>query len=151
MIIGALWWLEQWHKAHKPYYQYADDSSYGMPASVLYATMTGVVPAAFIAASPYGQLQRITMGIEDYSSRRAYDKSTLHFSTKFPFARRKFVHSAGKRAALKFGARVGARFVPGLGWALFAVDMWHVGKWIGHKTKHLVEKPPGSTPGLIDS
>ena len=151
MFIHGLWWIEQWHEWHAPYYQYADDSPEGRVASPIYAIMTGVAPAVGISLGTYGGIQAITMGLEDYSSRRAYDKATLHFSTTFPFARRQFVHSAGKRAALKFGARVGARFMPGLGWALFAVDMWHVGKWIGHKTKHLVEKPPGSTPGLIGS
>ena len=30
--------------------------------------------------------------------------------------------------------RVGARFSPIVGWALFAYDMWSVGKWIGEKT-----------------
>ncbi len=132
MIIGGLWWLEQWHKWHSPYYQYADDSPEGQVGSVIYSIMTGVVPAVGIAVSPYGQLQRQTIRLESYIANRGYQGHQFRFSMskgKFVFGR-----PLAKRAALKLGARIGARFVPGLGWALLVVDAWAVGKWIGKKT-----------------
>jgi hypothetical protein len=132
MIVGGLWWLEQWHKWHAPYYQYADDSPEGMPASVLYASMTGVAPALAIGVSPYAQLQRVTMGLEDYVANRGYQGRQFRFSMsqgKFLFGR-----SLSKRMALRMAAKVGARFVPGVGWALLVVDAWAVGKWLGEKT-----------------
>ncbi len=38
--------------------------------------------------------------------------------------------SVGRKAA----AKIASRWVPVLGWALFALDMWAVGKWVGKHT-----------------
>ncbi len=43
--------------------------------------------------------------------------------------------SFAMRGGLRWTAtKVGARFIPYLGWALLAYDLWSVGKWIGGKT-----------------
>ena len=132
MFIHGLWWIEQWHEWHAPYYQYADDSPEGQVASPIYAILTGVAPAVGISLGTYGGIQAITMGLEDYVERRAYQGR--HWAFDIKSARFTFSRSASRRMLLRGAAKVGARVVPGLGWALFAVDMWHVGKWIGKKT-----------------
>ncbi len=39
------------------------------------------------------------------------------------------------RGGLRWGAiKVGSRFIPYVGWALLAADLWSLGKWIGEKT-----------------
>jgi hypothetical protein len=133
MIVGGLWWLEQWHEAHKPFYKYADDSGpTGAAASVIYATMTGVAPAIAIGASPYGHMQLATMRMEDYVARRGYQGRHWNFDIvqkRFTFSRT-FSH----RLMLRTGAKIGARVIPYAGWALLMLDAWHVGKWIGEKT-----------------
>ncbi len=64
---------------------------------------------------------------------------------KIPYAPR---HTAGFNVTTKsitpfwrrvpvarlIGAKVATRFIPVVGWGLFALDMWMVGKWIGEKT-----------------
>jgi len=41
----------------------------------------------------------------------------------------------GSRGGMRLLAlKVGARFIPYAGWALFAYDLWSLGKWIGEKT-----------------
>ena len=132
MFIHGLWWVEQWHKAHKPFYQYADDSPEGQVGSVIYAITTGVFPAVGISLGTYGGIQQATMGLERYVENRVYQGHFWAFDMKshrFTFSR-----SASRRMLLKGAAKVGARAIPYAGWALFALDMWHVGKWIGEKT-----------------
>ena len=156
MFIGALWVLEQEQKffeAHFTQTKHPLDTRAG--TLVVGATMVGAIAqTGFIGGMPYRSLIGL-VGREDAFLR----KLTLHsprssggkgvpigFSFR-PFGPKFMRASAGR----KFAAKAVGRFVPGLGWVLFAADMWMVGKWIGNKTKHLVEKPPGSTPGLIDS
>ncbi len=136
MIRGAIWWLEQWHAMNKHYdfYDAWDDSPEGAVASPFYFAMTGVFPAVFIGVSPYGHMQRATMNLEGYVARKAWNKSNIVINARPPFFHRRFTHSAGKRLILKGGAKLGARAIPYLGWALLAVDAWMVGKWIGEQT-----------------
>ncbi len=43
--------------------------------------------------------------------------------------------SFAMRGGLRWTAtKVGSRFIPYVGWALLAVDLWSMGKWIGEKT-----------------
>lgn len=132
MIIGGLWWIEQWHKAHKKFYGYADDSPEGQVGSVVYAIMTGVAPAVAISASPYGYMQIVKHNADDYLARRGYQGRHWAFdirSKRFTFSR-----SFSRRLLLRGGAKLATRAIPVVGWALFAWDMWLVGKWIGRKT-----------------
>lgn len=136
MIRGAIWWLEQWHKANKPFYHFWDDSPEGQVGGPVFAMMTGIAPAIGIAVSPYGQLQRRTIALESYVAREAWSKGSpfVRSTPKGLIFGKRFTHSAGKRLILKGGAKLGARAIPYLGWALLVVDAWMVGKWIGEQT-----------------
>lgn len=140
MIRHGFWWLDQWNKAHSDFYDpvlSAGDKpkhaqfAAGVGAPLWFAG-TGLAPAAVISGSPYAFMQRGTMFLEDYVERKAYNRSILTVSPRVISNR--FVHSAGKRAALKFSAKLGARAIPYAGWALLGYDLWSLGKWIGEKT-----------------
>lgn len=53
----------------------------------------------------------------------------------FSISKGKVTARFAKRSSAKlFAAKAGSRFIPYLGWALLAYDLWHVGKWIGERT-----------------
>ncbi len=128
MIIGSLWYLDQWYKnplgGGIARSMMASQSSEGemMPAALLYSLTTAGIPAVHIAGLPYHSIANVSYDMLDY-----VDRTDSIWRSQLP-------RLASKKGMLRLGAKVGGRAIPGLGWALFAVDMWHVGKWIGEKT-----------------
>jgi hypothetical protein len=85
---------------------------------------------AYVAAQPYVKIMHVA-GEADMFLRAAKLNEPIGFSlSKGKVTARFAKHSAKKMLA----AKIGARFIPYAGWALFAFDMWRLGKWIGKET-----------------
>jgi hypothetical protein len=128
MIIGALWYIDQWNKnplgGGLARGMMASSSSEGemVPAALMYSLATAGVPAVHIAGMPYHTIAQKSYDMLEYAER-----TDSMWRSQIP-------KLASRKGMLRLGAKVGGRVVPGLGWALFALDMWYVGKWIGEKT-----------------
>ena len=123
MIHHAIWVAEQqlaWSKRNfKPTKD--NEGVWHITTSPFY-----LIPFAAISSAPYAM-------IATTSSNLAWQVETNAMQVQL--ARSYGIRRIGARSALKFGlTKVASRAVPGLGYALLAVDMWHVGKWIGEKT-----------------
>ena len=98
----------------------------------------GAVQTFFIGTAPYHGLYKMGSSMaldadritEAISRERWIGRSPLWRHFNLTWGTKPARSQLFKRAALKLGSRA----VPGLGWALFVVDMWAVGKWIGEKT-----------------
>lgn len=141
MFIGALWVLEQQQKAWDwlfPQKIPVDTPGKSVMAGALLTAMG--VQTAIIGSTPYVQMVNL-VNREDlflrqlklHSSRSAGGMGIPQGFQLVPGKgfRAKFMKASFARS---FGAKVATRFIPYAGWALFAVDMFHVGKWIGEKT-----------------
>jgi len=96
-----------------------------------------------VAVSPYynihQQAARLSWAVDDVRHTRKvrakYGRLGAKFRTMgywnyFPKHR-----SFAMRGGWRWGAaKVGSRFIPYVGWALLAWDLWTLGKWIGEKT-----------------
>ncbi len=135
MLTSSLWYLEKWHdhkfgwKYTKELTKYHKDSILIAPLSVGHGVGTGIVIPTMLAVSPYVGIQKSTMGLEDYLERKAYSGS--QFSVKG--GQIQFERSARKRMFLKGAAKFGSRFIPYVGWALFATDLYMAAKFLKSK------------------
>ena len=118
MTLTVAWWLHQ----HAPEH----------PAGVLAVPLIGVAGAPYDAFTRAGSsLRRFNRGValqRAATSQHAYmvrhgmkisQSSAAHFAQAG-------VGRARTRLALRFGAKMGARLIPGLGWALLAYDVYTV-------------------------
>ena len=136
MFITALWVLEQEQKAFDwmfPYKKQLSSTSESIVAGGLLTAAAG--QTALIGSTPYSLIARVSGNADLYLRQVAldakwYNPSGFKFGGKLGIIPTYTKHRAGKVLA----AKIGARFIPYAGWALFAYDMWHVGKWIGEKT-----------------
>ncbi len=145
----AIWAMEQEQKALK---WLRDDSSSGSPkrmsdlspAEQVFVSTAGtgwVIAHSYVAAQPYAQMfgyaakeDRFLRELALHSARSSggmgvslgfrWGVGIKGFQTKFMTA------TAGRKLA----AKAASRFIPYAGWALLALDLWHVGKWIGEQT-----------------
>lgn len=118
MITGAVWYLDQlathkWGGKAAIRAVQIDDSLAG--PMIIAGFAWGLVPAAHIAAVPYSKIVRTTQDIRSFLYR------TSHYYI-FP--------KGSARARNKLLAKIGARAVPGLGWALLAYDLYSAGKYL---------------------
>jgi len=142
MIILAAWLLEKEWQAVE--WIAADDAD---PLDKL--AMKGVLAVSTapiwigVGVSPYYTLSqqqaRLSWAVDDVRHTRKMRAKYGRLGAKF----RTFTHwnyfpkhrSFAMRGGLRWGAtKVGSRFIPYVGWALLAYDLWSVGKWIGEKT-----------------
>jgi hypothetical protein len=138
MFSTALWVLDQEQKVYERHF--GSPTTHESELSALALTGAGV-QTAVLGGSPYrgmiywyGHEEFFQEQLFKHSRRSAGGKGVpLGFTfgkgiSGFQF---RFMKASFGR---KLAAKVATRFIPGLGWALFAVDMWHVGKWIGRHT-----------------
>jgi len=137
MFIGALWVLEQeqkvfehlWGKAGLSIDQHPLETGSG--TAVFSGAMIGAIAqTGYVGSLPYSRLMSVSGDLDTFVRRSVLNEPTGFSLSKGKITARFAKHRAGKVLA----AKIGARFIPYAGWALFAVDMWHVGKWIGEKT-----------------
>lgn len=128
MIIGAFWYLDKW--AHSGFGDFAwsmaktdDGENMMMPGALVFSLATAGVPALAIAAMPYQTISVASSKLDEY----VYRTSTTGKMSSFSFTKRRFVYS--NRWLLRSAAKIGARAVPGLGWALLAYDLYTVADW----------------------
>jgi hypothetical protein len=140
MFITALWVLEQearWVRSllgpdTTPGKLTADE----IAAIGVFGTM-GAVQSFFITAAPYHGLYKMGSSMaldaeritEAISRDRWIGRSPMWRHFNLTWGTKPARSQLAKRLALKIGSRA----VPGLGWALLAVDAWSVGKWIGNR------------------
>ena len=127
MITAAIWYVDQWVKhpfgggATKHMMKPGTSRDYEMmPAALVYALWTGGVPALHIAGTPYHKLANWTYDAYDYLYRTE------------PIVRHSQLARGGMSRRLWFKrgfAKVATRAIPGIGWALFAFDIYSVSKW----------------------
>ncbi|HHZ64180.1 MAG TPA: hypothetical protein EYN51_01555 [Flavobacteriales bacterium] len=144
MIRGAIWWLEQWNNIHSPLYRpfgdaiLSEDSELsdsrklaGFTSGLLYAGMTGLAPAIVIGSSPYLYMSKAGGSLsEGWRTAMRVEGGLLAHTT--PVSRWILGGSDDVFRLVRsrlFLAKVGARFIPGLGWGLLAYDLYTVGKW----------------------
>jgi len=124
MTLTVAWWLHEQVPDH--------------PA----AQVTSAVPLALVAGAPYDAFIRATDSLDRFNRadrlrRTAVAQHSYMVRHGMPVSKSSARHFAAAgvgrlrtKAALRFGAKLGARFVPGLGWALLAYDVYTVGKMI---------------------
>ena len=143
MIRASIWFVEHlWGGVDYIAHEDAD------PTDVFYLKMVGAMATspiwAGIAITPYWKIHqqagRFAWAVDDVrhtkKMRAKYGRLGAKFRTftywnHFPKHRAYALRGGARWAAMK----VGSRAIPYLGWALFALDAWSVGKWIGEKTK----------------
>ncbi len=142
MIYLAVRMLELEYQAID--YIVADDTD---PVDKLYLMGVAAVSTSPIwigvAVSPYytmnQQAARLQWAVDDVRHTRKMKAKYGRLGAKF----RTLTHwnyfpkhrTFAMRGGLRWTAtKVGSRFIPYVGWALFAFDLWSVGKWIGEKT-----------------
>ncbi len=122
-VSAAIWVLE--HEAAWVGRNFTQTRTDNDPSAFIALYVAGSVQASVISMMPY-------YSISQASSSLAWQVETNVHRVRFA---RAFGVKVGRRAAAKFLlTRVASRLVPGVGWALFMVDAWAVGKWIGEKT-----------------
>ena len=137
MFRTAIWFLEQevrWGRT-----LFGPDSTPGeltldeIAAAGVFGTM-GAVQTFFIGTAPYHALYKMGSSMaldadritEAISRERWIGRSPLWRHFNLTWGTKPARSQLLKRAALK----VGARAIPGLGWALFATDVYFSAKWI---------------------
>ena len=139
MLSTAIWVLEQesaWVSRNFTYTR----SSGNDPTGLIFASTFGLAQTAAISLTPYYQISKVGSALKWVADDIAYSQKHPVWSKVWPQTGHWYNHHpkllrfARKGGVRKLAVKLGARAVPGLGWALFAVDMWHVGKWIGEKT-----------------
>ncbi len=151
MIISALWVLEQEAKAFRWLRQpgtFGEDAPGGKDWSdmnsfeqlFLASAATGWAMGHFaLAAQPYtrifGYAAKEDLFLRELALHSPRSLGGKGIPAGFTFGLRGFKPtwlsaSVGRKAT----AKIASRFVPYLGWALLAIDLWHVGKWIGERT-----------------
>jgi len=138
MLRSAIWLLEQEYRFGKKQFTYTDPnpdeiSGYeGMAFTILFAG--AALQTSAVSMVPYYSLYQAHAAMSWAVSDIAYSKANrgalrgahTFYPRTLAFAR---------RGGLRFVAtKVGSRFIPIVGWALLAYDLWSVGKWIGEKT-----------------
>ena len=138
MIIGALWYFDQWYDSPfgggvaRDMMKHQSSEGEMIPAAFVWSAATFGVPAVHIAGMPYHSIFKKGAQLSEYVARTAPTPVWLHPASKFDMTTMKWVLPRAKlsrKMLLRGVAKVGARAVPGLGWALLAVDLYHVGKW----------------------
>lgn len=124
MTLTVAWWLHEQVPDHPV------------------AQVTSAVPLLAVAGAPYDAFIRSTDSISRFNRadrlrRTAVAQHSYMVRHGMPISKSSASHFAhagvGRvrtKAALRFGARVGARLVPGLGWAMLAYDIYTVGGMI---------------------
>jgi hypothetical protein len=133
----ALWVLRQEYKAASWFFDYNDPDpehlSEEEAMAFVFIAGGAAVQSAPLAMTPYYSIYRVSSSMQWVVDDLAYSAANRgavmgvhNYSPRMlAFAKR----SIGRRLAVK----VGARFVPVLGWGLLVYDSWTVGKWIGEK------------------
>ena len=139
MLSTAIWVLEQeaaWVSRNLTYTRQSEND----PTGLIFASTFGVAQTAAISLTPYYQISKASSALRWVADDIAYSRKHPILSKFWPLTGHlhnyhpKLLRFARKGGMRRLAVKVGARAVPGLGWALFAVDMWMVGKWIGEKT-----------------
>jgi len=143
MLRFALWILEQENKA----ISWLVDEEKSRPVDVFALRVAmGVMTAplwGMVAFQPYHQLYSwqaaTSWAVEDITYTKAirakYGRTAARFRTYTYFnlypGTRTFAMRSGGRFFL---TKVASRALGPIGWALLAVDLWMIGKWIGDQT-----------------
>ncbi len=137
MFIGALWFLEQeqkvfdlfWRKAGLSVDKHPLDSHAG--TAVVSGAMVGAIAqTGYIGSMPYSKIMSVSGDLDTFVRRAALNEPIGFSVSKGNITARFAKHRAGRLLA----AKIGARFIPYVGWGLLVYDLWNVGKWIGEKT-----------------
>ncbi len=134
MLITAIWVLEQENKWIRKHFTYTDPDPGNMAWYEAGAALTliagGSAQTAMITMMPYYGLSRAHETAQWAVRDTMWTRAVRRTRSFYPLNR-----LLAKPSAWRFAtAKVGSRFIPYLGWALLAYDLWSVGKWIGEKT-----------------
>jgi len=153
MIRAAIWLLEhQWNAVN---YIAAEDAHPADVMALKLVTTAATAPIwAGVAVMPYWKMHqqsaRMAWAVKDVAHtariRARFGSTAAKFRTMtywnwFP----KHRAFAGRSAARFAITKVGARFIPYVGWGLLAYDLYSVGKWVHGKTRW-GNPTPGPTP-----
>ncbi len=142
MLITGNWWLHKWHKFHRkgyePFFEGVFDEdileshrAVGFTAGFLYAAMTAVSPAFVLAASPYHALYSASseLSLGWRTAMRAEGGYLAHSTSVSRWILGGTDDILNVRYRRLLLAKAGSRLIPGIGWALLAVDVYHLSKW----------------------
>ncbi len=117
MLVTALWYAEQQFRwSDKHFSSTKENQPWHFATAPFY-----LAPMAIIASSPY-------LGIASAAGKLSWHAQA---QAERSFMARSFGLKISKRQALKFGVtKVASRFIPVVGWALLAADLYFSGKWI---------------------
>jgi len=124
LTLTVAWWLHEQVPNH--------------PA----AHITSAVPLIGVAGAPYDAFTRATDSLDRFNRRQharrvamSQHSYMVRHGMNIPKSSARHFAKAGvgrarSRAAIRFGAKLGARMIPGLGWAMLAYDVYTVSNMI---------------------
>ncbi len=135
MLISAIWLLEAEYRFGKKHFTYTDPDPDNMGWYEAVAALTmisgGAVQTAAITMMPYYSLSRAHEAAQWAVRDTMWTRTVRRTRSFYPLNRVLAQPSAWRFAA----AKVGSRFIPYVGWALLAYDVYSVGKWVHGKTR----------------
>lgn len=136
MFITALWVLDQEYKAAKWIWHKGGMSRPDRPSTereLFFATYFGLLPA-MAQTGAIGMLGHSTIASAAGRADDFVRLSRLNEPIGFSISKGRISSKFAKHSALKMGAaKLGARFIPYVGWALLATDVYLSGKWLYEK------------------
>ncbi len=135
MLISAIWLLEAEYKFVKK--NTSDWPEFeGNEYEYMVIGMGAAMQSSVVSMMPYAGINRLAGAAEQYAWMRTAPQHKIKgFRIKSPgFKAVPYGWSTSKAAGRRLlAARIGARFIPYVGWALLAYDVYSVGKWAHEK------------------
>lgn len=128
---SALRWMWDWAGMRRPGGSFQETPATDLElAFATGAYMYGAGQTAAIGAMGYSSIAKVGGRVDDFVRVAALNEPTGFRLTSKGWVPKFAKHSASKM----FIAKAGSRLIPYVGWGLFAVDLFMLGKWIGEKT-----------------
>lgn len=137
MTLSVAWWLyEKQRKAEK--YSVTRRGEKASPSLVALSNYAAALGLAHLAGSPYHTIGRVTerlgafnRGVRAQQVARSQHSYMVRHGMNISKSSASHFAQAGvgrarSRMALRIGAKMGARLIPGLGWALLVYDVYTV-------------------------
>ncbi len=137
MLISAIGLLEQEYAFGKKHVREWPEVK-GNEYAYMMMAMGATAQTAVVSSMPYVAINKAYGAAYNYQwVRTAPQHKIKGFRIKSPgFKAVPYGWSTSKVAGRRLlAARIGARFIPYVGWALLAYDVYEVGKWVHGKTR----------------
>ena len=133
MIRPAIWVLEEEYKFIRKHFSWGPTGAPDSPSWVFPLIAAAALQTSVISSLGYSTIFRAYGFVEDYVWMRTAPQHAIkgfRAGPGVPKGIHPFGWSTSRKAMFRLGAaKVEARFIPYVGWGLFAYDLYSVGKW----------------------